>query len=230
MNTKALIAGLAVAAVVAAGCGSKPAETPPPAATSAPAQSQSQETASKPVTAPAASSSGKKYAVVAQSSTASYSVGERFFGKDSDVTAVGKTSGFVGEIVLDGGVIKPSVVQVDLSLLKSDEDRRDNQVRRALDTANHKMAVYSITGAEGNPVIKEGQETALKLQGAMKIKGTEKPLTFDAKAKLSGDTLTLTASSTFKMTDFGVNPPNILNFVSVKDEVKLDILYVGKSQ
>lgn len=237
MKMRMMVAGLALVAVVAVGCGSKQAEPAAPASntntavqpatTTTPA---AQSPSSTPASTPDASASGKKYAVVAANSTASYSVGERFFGKDVDVTAVGKTSGFVGEIVLAGGVIKPSVIQVDLSVLKSDEDRRDNRVRQALDTATHKYAVFSITGAEGNPVLKEGQEVTLKLQGNMKIKGTEKPVVFDTKAKLSGDTLTLNATTNFTMTQFGVTPPNILNFVSVKDEVKLDIAYVGKTQ
>lgn len=231
MKSKWMLTSVMLVAIIAAGCGSKPAETPTTPATSAPAQQETarQETAT-PASTPASSSSGKKYVAVTGSSEAAYHVRETFLGKDLNVTAVGKTSAFTGEINLEGGVIKPSVIKVDLSTLKSDEDRRDNRVRQALDTTNHQSATFQITGAEGNPTLQEGKETPVKLQGTMTIKGTEKPLTFDGKATLNGDALTVTAESTFPMTTFGVNPPNIAGFVSVVDEVKLTITYVGQGQ
>lgn len=231
---KALLASLMLATTVIAGCGTKPADPAPAAQTNASAQQQSQAPANEetkaPAATPAAAAQGDAYVAVTESSSAAYNVREKFLGKDLNVTAVGKTSTVSGEILLSGGVIQPSVVEVDLSTLKSDEDRRDNRVRQALDTAKHPKATFRITGAEGNPVLKDGAETAIKLQGNMTIKGTEKPLVFDAKAKLSGDTLSITATSTFAMTTFGVAPPNIANFVSVTDEVTLDVAFVGKKR
>lgn len=226
----ALLAAVVAAAVVA-GCAGKPAEHTAPAATQETKAPAAAPAASSPAAAaPAATSAaGGKFAVVADQSLASYAVAETFLGQKRDAVAIGKTSAFTGELVLEGGVIKPSVIQVDLSTLKSDESRRDNRVRDALDTANHKFAVFTVTGAEGGPVT-EGQEVALKLKGNMKIKGTEKPLVLDAKAKLVDGTLTLAATTTFKMTTFGVNPPNIANFVAVVDEVKMDVTFVGKKQ
>ena len=225
MRSKLLLSAALLAAVALAGCGSKPAEqTTTPTATS---PSAVQETKTPPTTPTAAK--GARY-VAASGSTASYGVRETFLGRNLNATAVGTTAAVKGEIILDGGVIQPSTVQVDLGTLKSDEDRRDNQVRRALDTTNHPNATFQITGAEGNPVLKDGQETALKLQGNMTIKGTTKPLTFDTKATLKGDTVTLTAESTFAMTTFGVTPPNMAGFVAVVDEVKLTVNFTGKSQ
>lgn len=233
MRSKLTLISLLLVAAMAAGCGSKPAETTtPPAATNPTTQNPTTPPATSPgttpATTPAASSSGTKYAVVAESSTASYAVRETFLGQNLNVTAVGTTSAFTGEIILDEGVIKPSVVRVDLTTLKSDEARRDRQVQNALGTHTYKVAAFRITGAEGNPVLKDGQEATLKLQGEMTIKSTTKPLVFDAKVKLDGDTLTLVGETTFKMTDFDVTPPSIGGFVSVVDEVKLDINYVGK--
>lgn len=226
MKSRLMLGSVMLAAMIVAGCGGKPEGTSKPAGTDAPAQQQ----ASAPASTAGTASSVTKYAVVTDGSTASYSVRERLLRKELDGTAVGRTSALTGEIILEDGVIKPSVIQVDLSTLKSDENRRDNRVRLALDTANHPFATYQITGAEGNPVLKEGQEVTLKLQGNMTIKGTEKPLVFNARAKLEGDTLTLTAETTFKMTEFGVTPPNMAGFVSVTDDVKLDVTYVGRKQ
>ncbi len=233
MTSRLLLASLLLAAAIASGCAGRPqgqgagdtsGRDASPAAAQAPAPQQETQAA------PAAPSgtAGTRYVVVPENSEASYAVRERLLRWEMNGTAVGKTSAIAGEIVLEGGVIRPSVVQVDLSTLRSDEDRRDRRVREALDTNNHRFATYRITGAEGDPVLKEGQEVALRLQGYMTIKGTERPLAFDARAKLEGDTLTLTAESTFKMTDFGVTPPNIAGFVSVSEEVTVNVTFVGR--
>lgn len=216
--------GLLLVAAVAVGCGTRGATPAAPAAPTAPAAQEQKAPAAQP------EATGDRYAAVAERSEAAYAVREKFLGNELNVTAVGKTSTLSGQIILKDGVIQPSTVQVDVSKLKSDEDRRDNQVRRALDTGNHPLATYKITGAEGNPVIKEGAEVSLKLLGSMTIKGSEQPLTFDATARLVDGVLTLTAQSLFKMTTFGVNPPSVAGFVSVTDEVTLTVNFVGAKQ
>lgn len=225
-----MLIGLTLVAVLAVGCGGgaayRNAKTSEPVSTTL-AQTPA-TTSANPSTTQSTNPAGTSYKVVAEQSQASYSVGETFLGKKLDVTAVGKTASLSGEIRLEGGVIKPSTVEVDLASLTSDESRRDNQVRKALDTANHPKATFNITGAEGNPVLADGKETPLKLQGTMRIKGVDKPVTFEAKAKMNGESLNLTAATTFPMTQFGVNPPNIAGFVAVQDNVKLDVTFVGK--
>lgn len=221
---------LALVALLAAGCarggaepqaeaGSQPAGTaeaaPPPAA----------EEDVIPVSA-----EGTAYYVDTAQSEASYAVDETFLGQRLDVTAVGKTSALAGAIVLEDGVIRPSTVEVDLTTLRSDQSRRDNRVQQALDTRNHPRAIFQITGAEGDPVLTEGQEVPIKLNGTMTIKGVDRPVTFSGTAKLADGVLTLTAETTFAMTDFGVNPPNIANFVAVEDEVTVAVTFVGQQQ
>jgi len=233
-----LIAGLALTAMIVAGCARGPAGggagdaavSPTTANATANNPVNSGTTVTEPVARTPVSATGTAYQVVQDQSEAAYAVGETFLGQQRDVVAVGKTTAFFGAIVLDGGVIQPSTVEVDLTTLKSDQSRRDNQVQRVLDTRNHPRAVFQISGAEGDPVLTEGQEVPIKLNGTMTIKGTDKPLTFDATARLEGDKLTLTATTTFDMTEFGVNPPNIANFVAVEDEVKLTVTFVGQKQ
>lgn len=91
--------------------------------------------------------------------------------------------------------IQTSTVAVDLSTLRSDQARRDKQVQRALDTGGYPEAVFQITGAEGDPVLAEGQAVPVRLTGTMTIKGTDRPLTFAGTAQVEGDTLTIVAST-----------------------------------
>ena len=132
--------------------------------------------------------------------------------------------------MLQDGVIQPSTVEVDLTTLRSDQSRRDNQVQRVLDTRNHPKAVFRIQGAEGDPVLTEGDEVPIRLKGTMTIKGVDRPLTFAGTGSFADGVLALTAQAAFAMTDFGVNPPNIANFVAVEDEVTVAVTFVGQPQ
>jgi polyisoprenoid-binding protein YceI len=169
------------------------------------------------------------FRIVASESQASYSVKEKFFSQDLNVTAVGKTSDLAGELVLTNGVLKPSKVTVDLRTLKSDKERRDAVLRsRGLESDKYPYAEFQITGMEGASLI-EGQEVTFKLTGNLKLHGTEKPVTWQAKALLQGGTLKLHATITFNMTEFGIDPPNVLNFVSVDENVTLDVQITARS-
>lgn len=230
-----LILSLVLVGLLAAGCARGAAQPPAPQAPQSAGRAEAApapETKASPATEDAvpAAVNGDAYYVDTTQSEASYAVDETFLGQRLDVTAVGRTSALAGAIVLQDGVIQPSTVEVDLTTLRSDQSRRDNQVQRVLDTRNHPRAVFRIEGAEGDPVLTEGQEVPIRLKGTMTIKGVDRPLTFAGKARLEGGVLTLTAEATFAMTDFGVNPPNIANFVAVEDEVKVAVTFVGQRQ
>lgn len=211
-------------AVVVAGCSSRAPATPAPATGESDSTAPTVTTPDTTADVPTVPEGGAGYAAVAEQSSVSYAVGETFLGQNLNVTAVGSTSAISGAINVNAdGTIAPSVVQVDLSTLKSDEDRRDNRVRQALDTRNYPLATYAISGAAGNPVLAEGDTVPIELEGHMTIKGTERPLVFTGTAHRSGNTLTLDVESTFLMTDFGVAPPSIAGFVSVRDETTVRV-------
>lgn len=234
LRSKMATVGVFMALVIVAGCGGQakpapaatPAPAPAPAATPAPAPQK--EEAAKPASAPAAT--GTKYAVVADQSLATYTVGEKFANRELPNDAVGSTSSFQGELILDGGLLKPSTVTVDLRTLKSDSSRRDSTLKtRGLETDKYPEAVFTLNGIEGaDKIPADGKEVSFKLAGSMKIHGTEKPMVFDTKAKLQGDTFQLTSVVNFKMTDFGITPPSTAGMLTVKEEVKLEVKVTAK--
>lgn len=224
------ILSLALAVLLAAGCARGAAQPQAPEAPPFTSRVEAGPAPTEAEDAVPAAADGDAYYVDTAQSEASYAVDETFLGQRLDVTAVGRTSALSGAIVLQDGVIQPSTVEVDLTTLRSDQSRRDNQVQRVLDTKNHPRAVFRIEGAEGDPVLTEGDEVPIRLKGTMTIKGVDRPLTFAGTAKLADGVLTLTAEARFAMTDFGVNPPNIANFVAVEDEVKVAVTFVGQRQ
>jgi len=211
---------------VLSGCGAKqqpaaPVQGNKEAAPAAPAP------AAKPVTA---GGKGTHYAVVPDKSSTSYTANEKFANRQLPNDAVGTTSVVQGELVLDGGALQPSKVTVDLRTLKSDESRRDSRLAtQGLETQKYPFAEFTVKGAEGGVTIPaDGKEVSFKLNGTMKIHDTEKPLVFDAKASLQGDSVFLTATVKFDMRDFNVQPPSIAGMLTVTELVKLDVKLTAK--
>ncbi|HLG11737.1 MAG TPA: YceI family protein [Dehalococcoidia bacterium] len=172
----------------------------------------------------------RRFVVASGESSAKYVVDETLRGLPA--TAVGTTTDVTGEIYLTkDGLFKdlPSKFKVDLRTLKTDESMRDNFVRQnVLRTGEFPFAefvVESVTGFPGSYA--EGAEISLTLKGTMTIKGKANPMTFTVKARQAGNTLTATADTQFNMTDFGIEPPEVV-LAKAKDGVILQVVLIAR--
>ena len=165
---------------------------------------------------------------------ASYQVQEKFLNRDLPNIALGKTNAVTGElqISLDG---KPSgkitKISVDLRTLTSDQSRRDSRIHTQwLESDKYPFAEFTSTDVQGIPEsYTEGQEINFKLTGDMKIRDVTKPVTFDVKGKLEGDTITGSATSKILMKDFGFDPPNVAGILTVDDGVTVTINFTAQA-
>jgi len=228
-----VLAAALVLTLMVAGCGgSKKQESTPAGGTQTTTQpsTQTKQPSTQPAQTTTQPSAGAAYAIVAQESTASYSVREKFANQELPVTAVGKTSGFKGELVIANGLFAPSTVTVDLSQLKSDQSRRDNALKtKGLETDKYPTAELKITGTQGGaPALAEGKEVGFKLAGTLKVHGVEKNVVWDAKATLQGDTVKLAAQLKFNMKDYDISPPSVLGTLTVDENVQLDVQVTAK--
>jgi polyisoprenoid-binding protein YceI len=172
------------------------------------------------------------FVVVPEESEATYVAREKLASLPLSSNAVGKTKAVSGDVYLTREGLasdQPSVFRVDLSTLTSDESRRDNYIKQnTLQTDTFPFAEFAIEEVPGFPSdYTEGEEVDLTLTGRMTIRGAERPLTFDVKARQSGDSLTAVADTRFNMTDFGLDPPQ-LAFVNVEDGVQLQVVLVAR--
>ena len=141
---------------------------------------------------------------------------------------IGKTNAIEGEFVVLPAQ-PPQLVsgefQVDISTLKSDDSRRDNQIRKKwLESSRFPWPLFTATSIEDFPAsYTEGEPTSFKLTGDMTIRETTKPVTFDVQATLQDDTLSGIAQTFFLMTDFGVEPPEIPGILKVTDGVTVTV-------
>jgi polyisoprenoid-binding protein YceI len=245
MYRRIWMAALAVAfAGALAACGSstsQPAAAPTvaPAAvapTTAPADAPTAAASNAPIAAAApsgAAGSARTFTIVPEQTEASYQVQEKFLNRDLPNMALGKTNAVTGElqVSLDG---KPSgkitKISVDLRTLTSDQSRRDSRIRTQwLESEKYPFAEFTSTDVQGIPdSYTEGQEVSFKLTGDMKIRDVTKPVTFDVKGKLEGDTITGSATSKILMKDFGFDPPNVAGMLTVEDGVTVTINFTAK--
>jgi polyisoprenoid-binding protein YceI len=166
-------------------------------------------------------------------SKATYVVREKLSALPASSNAVGETSVISGDLWLtpEGlNLTQKSQFKVDLRTLRSDESRRDGFITGTTLQANRfpfaEFVIEAVTGFPANYV--EGQEVPLILTGTMTIRQVAKPLTFQVKARRAGDTLTAIADTDFKMTDFGLTPPDIPFLVKAEDGVHLQVVIKAK--
>ncbi|MCC7353957.1 MAG: YceI family protein [Anaerolineae bacterium] len=172
------------------------------------------------------------FRVVREESEASYEVQEVLLGQKT--TTVGRTNALEGEFRLGLRDGKPyfdfSRLRVDLRTLKSDNGIRDQAIRqRWLESNRYPFAEFvarEIVEFPGDAA--EGKEVRFQVNGDMTIREITRPVTFEIRATLNGDTLTGTGTTFLLMKDFGFDPPEILGRFTVSDGVTVTVKGVAK--
>ncbi len=173
-----------------------------------------------------------RFVVQKEGSSAKYVVREKLAALQFPTNAVGETTDVSGEFYLTTQGLAPapeSRFQVDLRTLRSDESRRDAFIRQStLRTGQFPMAEFVIESLAGFPAsYSEGTEVTVTVAGRLTVRGVTKPVTWQVKARKAGETLTAVADTEFKMTDFGIDPPNV-SVAKAEDGVHLQMVIVAK--
>jgi polyisoprenoid-binding protein YceI len=172
---------------------------------------------------------GPRYRIVSERSEASYRARETFVNQPAPSEAIGRTREVSGELQLESdGVLRGQILQarIDLRTLTSDQARRDSFIRQnTLQTDQHPFVEFRSTEAAGPAVFRPGEEATFQIPGLMMVKGQERPIVWEARARLDGDTIAGTATARVKLTDFGLEPPR-LAILSVEDAMtwQLDLV------
>jgi polyisoprenoid-binding protein YceI len=169
-----------------------------------------------------------RFVVAAQGNEARYRVREQLAGVNLPNDAVGVTPGVAGVIVLtaDGGIDREaSRITVDLTLLRSDRDRRDNFLqRRTLETEQHPHAVLVPTAMRGLPwPLPTSGTHELELVGDLTIKDVTRPVTWQVALTSMAPVFTGTATTTFRFEEFGLTRPRVASVLSVADDITLEL-------
>jgi polyisoprenoid-binding protein YceI len=156
-----------------------------------------------------------------------YRVRERLVGKELDNDAVGVTHAVSGEIAVnaDGTVIpEASKITIDVTGLKSDQERRDRYVQnRLLETAQYPTVVFQPTALRGAPkTLPTSGATAFSIIGNLTVRGVTRPTTWAVEAKFASGSVTGKAATAFTFADFQINQPKVPILLSVADTIKLE--------
>ena len=159
--------------------------------------------------------------VVSEGSEATFTVTEKLARLSLPNDAVMRTTGLSGEVRLDGG---PSVFELDLHSMTSDQGNRDRYVRSRM-FANHQTATFTVDSVSAIPDgFAEGEEVTTQVEGSLEIRGITVPLTFDIEARDDGDRVFILGRTTFTWQDMEITPPVVGPVQSIEDEVRVEVL------
>lgn len=227
-----------------AACGAAtPAPTPTPAPTATPLPTPTPVTVAD-TSSEEAVSDVRTYVIVPEESRAAYLVDEEFFDgalaklgiEAGEADVIGSTQEIEGQLQFNLADLSAPVginkFTVNLSTLTTDQSRRDKWIRENGPQFNKlPLAEFTATGIEGAPdTYTEGEEAQFRLLGDLTIRNVTQPIAFDVTAKMEGDTAAGVATADLKMTDFGIDPPNFANTLTVANEFGVRIEFTAREQ
>jgi polyisoprenoid-binding protein YceI len=211
---------LAAVALLIAACGT-------PTATPAAGTASPSAAAASPSPSGLAVPAGAVGFRVADGSKAVIRVNEVLASVQLPGEAVVTTTSLDGEFVLlaDGTFVRGSKIRADLDRLKSDSDLRDEWIKvNTLQTRQFRYAEFTPAKATGLPApLPASGSWRAKVDGTMKIKSTEKPVTWDLTVTRDGARTTASGAIAFLFGDYGMAVPSNRLVLSVKDEIRLSV-------
>ena len=232
-RAKVFAVALALFLFVVSACGAvevtvdRTTSTPAPEPTSAPvdtpaptAASVDTPTPTQPPPAEPGSYEGVTY-VVGEGSEATFTVEEKLSSLPLPNDAVVRTTALSGEVHFDG---RPSVIDIQLHELESDQSRRDRYIRERM-FPNDPVATFTLPDSRPLPEgFSDGNEVSIEITGQLELKGVQAPVIFQIEARDDGDVVHILGRTSFVWSDFGMTAPTVGSFVSVTDEVAVEIL------
>ena len=112
-------------------------------------------------------------------------------------------------------------LRVQVSTMSTGNDGRDKDMYKALAADRNPTMFFVIQTVEAPSFplgVAEHTDTLLTIQGRLSIAGVERVKRFSGRVRLKQGRLWVRGESRFKMTDFGIKPPQYLLF-RVRDEV-----------
>lgn len=210
--------------LIACACGGTAAPAPP-TATPTPTAAAATTAAPSPI------AGDLRIDAAAGKSTVTVRVREQLIRIPAPNDAVLTTAGVTGQLVLrsDGVFADGSKIVVDLTTLRSDESRRDAYIKdNTLETRRFPRAEFAVKRAEGLPApLPQSGEWKVRLVGDLTLHGVTKELGWDATVKRSGAEVSGTANTKFPFGDFGMDPPVVGSVLSIVDEIRVEIAFVG---
>ena len=165
---------------------------------------------------------------VADGSIAGYRVREKLAQLPAPSDAVGRTGAITGQMTIndENGAYKAGNANftVDVSQLKSDQDKRDNKIHTiGLETDQFPQATFAATGPISIPAdAVDGKIVTVPVEGDLTLHGQTKKVTIPLQVQRDGAQVRLVGNYQFGWSDFGMTAPSLPPFVSVTGNPTLE--------
>lgn len=216
---------------------SKPVASPSPSpvASPAPSPAPSPSPVAAVSSAPAGGGgAGIRYQVIPDRSEGLYTAREKFLNRELPNEAVGRTRDISGEVVLEQDGVPRGRIQnmkLDLRAIASDSARRDNYVRQnILQVAQHPFVEVNSTEVAGPASYVMGSEAAFSVPTRMIVRGQERQVQWDVKARLEGALLVASGKAVVKLSAMGIPSPSIAGMLTVEDTIAWAVEIVAERQ
>jgi polyisoprenoid-binding protein YceI len=135
-------------------------------------------------------------------------------------TAVGRTPNVTGTMTVADGVVTAVDVEVDLTTLDSDSDRRDGALRtRGLESDRFPTAAFGLSEPVQLPAgLSDGERAPASATGELTIHGVTNEVSVELQAELQGDAAVVVGSAPVALADYGIEPPTGFTVLSISDD------------
>lgn len=242
-----LVLSLALSLMLVSACAPAP-ESPATGAavdtTSAPAPTAAPAEEAQTGSDDALPAGEQTYVIDASASTAYYIVQEEFFADALSKygipaglgDTIGSTQAIEGSFTLNwsdlSATLGENTFSVDLSTLSSDQGLRDGWMRTSgPNFGRYPDAIFVASSIEGAPdSYTLGEEVTFNMVGELTVREITQPATFVVTAALANGVVTGVADANVTMSDFGIDPPNFANTLTVADDFVIRVEFTARAQ
>ncbi len=157
---------------------------------------------------------------VAQGSLAGYRVKEQFAGQTSTHDAVSRTSTISGSLTVQDAATGLTATGLQFTVRVADlqsvdqvagfnVSQRDRIVSQSLSVSQYPDATFVAQSVAVPVSLESGQAQTLTIPGQLTVHGVTKPEQLSVQVQLNGSQVQAAGSTSFAMTDFAVQPPQV---------------------
>ena len=147
--------------------------------------------------------------------------------KIGDITAVGRTEQVEGELSIQNGQLVSVSISADLSAIVTNDSRRDNAARNAMNVKENPIASFVLDQPVDLPET-DGSQIALQAEGQLTVNGISKAVIFELEAEAVARSIVVVGQTEVIFADYDIAVPSASIVVSAEDHgvVEFQLLFV----
>lgn len=158
------------------------------------------------------------------SSFAGFRVAEELAQGIGATTAVGRTPEVTGTLSIAGTTLEAADLEVDLTGIVSDRDRREDAIQRALETSRFPTATFTLSEpVDLGAIPAQGEVLEVRAPGVLTIHGVARDVVVPLQAQLVGDVIAVVGQLPIGLADHDVRAPSAPIVVSVADQAVVEV-------